>query len=88
MLFLILVLTIDGAVKKETIRRFWVVTQKSDNRKFATVNAWEVELCLKHPKVVSVAEVTMTEMLTDKINKMDLTAIDMTAIEWSKPTIF
>jgi hypothetical protein len=75
-------------MKQETIRRFWLVTQKRDGRKFATINVWEVELCLKHPEVVTVAEVTMTEIFTNKINKLDLTAIDMTAIEWSKPNMF
>ena len=71
-------------MKKETIKRFWIVTQKSDNRKFATVDAWEVELCLKHPGFVHVAEVTVSEIIAGKIYKKDLTAIDMTAIEWSK----
>ena len=73
---------------KDTIKRFWVVTQKSDGRKFATANAGEVGLCLKHPELVHVAEVTVTEIVTSNMYKKDLTAIDMAFIEWSKTDIF
>jgi hypothetical protein len=78
----------NSAMRKEAIKRFWMVTQKSDGRKFATVNVWEVELCLQHPEIVNVDEVTMTVIVTDKIRKTDLTAIDMTAIELSKPNFY
>ena len=73
---------------KDTIKRFWVVTQKSDGKNFATVNVSDVELCLKHPGLVHVAEVTVTETITNKMYRKDLTAIDMTLIELSKADVF
>ena len=75
-------------MKAEIIKRFWVITQKRDGRKFTTVNAREVDLCLKHPEFVHVAEVTVTEIVANRMYKKELTAIDMTAIEWSKADLF
>lgn len=67
----------------ETIQRFWVVTQKKDGRKFSTADVKEVDLCLKHPEMVHVAEVTITEFYANKMYKKDLAVLDSTAIELS-----